>query len=73
VAGTPRAKRKKQARLRVGDRVSFQFGLDWVRGTIIEDRGNLAFGGKQLLRIRVPRSDTDDLIIELPADELRAA
>jgi hypothetical protein len=44
-----------------------------VRGTIIEDRGNLASGGKQLLRVRVRRSDADDLIIELPADQLEAA
>lgn len=73
MAATSRSKQRKRARLRVGDRVSFQFGLDQVRGTIIEDRGNLASGGKQLLRVRVRRSDADDLIIELPADQLEAA
>ena len=73
MADTRRAKRKKQARLRVGDRVRFHFVDRWVVGTIIEDRGNLAFGGRRLLRVCAPRIDAEDLIIELPADELRAA
>lgn len=73
MAATGRSNRTKRARLRVGDRVSFQFGLDRVVGTIIEDRGNIGFRGRRLLRVRVPRSDTDDLVTEVPADKLSAA
>jgi hypothetical protein len=67
------SKGKTLKHLRVGDRVRFHFVDRWVVGTIIEDRGNLAFGGRRLLRVCAPRTDAEDLIIELPADELRAA
>ena len=73
MAATDRATRKKRARLRVGDRVSFEFGLDRVVGTIIEDRGKIGFRGRRLLRVRVPRSDSDDLVTEVPEEKLSAA
>jgi hypothetical protein len=72
VAAARRSKRKKKARLRVGDRVRFHFVDRWLVGTIIEDRGLLA-AGRRLLRVRARRRDMDDLITELPADDLRAA
>jgi hypothetical protein len=59
--------------MRVGDRVRFHFVDRWLVGTIIEDRGLLAPGRRRLLRVRARRRDGDDLITELPEDELRAA
>jgi hypothetical protein len=73
MTATPRTNRPKRARLRVGDRVRFHFADRWLVGTIIEDRGLLAPGRKRVLRVRVRRSQGDDLITEMPADELRAA
>ncbi len=73
MAAARRSKRKKKARLRVGDRVRFHYVNRWLVGTIIEDRGLLATGRRRLWRIRVRRRDADDLITELPADDLRAA
>jgi len=72
MAAARRSKREKKARLRVGDRVRFHFVDRWLVGTIIEDRGLLA-AGRRLLRVRVRRRDADDLITELPADDLRVA
>lgn len=73
MAAPSRSRHRKRARLRVGDRVSFVFGLDRVVGTIIEDRGNIGFRGRRLLRVRVPRSDTDDLVAEVPEENVRSA
>jgi hypothetical protein len=57
----------------VGDRVSFEFAGRTVEGVIIEDRGKIGFQGARLLTVRVPRSDDEDLVLELPADRLKAA
>jgi len=72
--GTKRgSKQKLKRRLRVGDRVSFEFGGRRVIGLVIEDRGNLGYQGARLLAVRLPRSGSDDVIVEMQDDELQAA
>jgi hypothetical protein len=53
--------------------VSFEFGGRRVTGLVIEDRGNLGYQGARLLAVRLPRTDADDLIVEMTDDELQAA
>jgi len=61
------------ARFRVGDCVTFRFGVGLVKGTIIEDRGEIGVEGVRLFTVRVRRTDSEDLITEVAADQLRAA
>jgi len=56
----------------VGSRVSFVFGGRRVRGTIIEDRGNIGYKGRRLFTVRLKRWP-EDIVLELPAEELKAA
>lgn len=44
-----------------------------VRGTIIEDRGKIGFKGAHLYAIRFKRTSAEDMIVELPSEEFRAA
>ena len=62
------AKRKDQQRL--GERVTFRFGVTDVVGTIIEDRGPLA-AGKPLYGIRWRFDEGEDRYIELSEDEFK--
>lgn len=71
--GDPKRHKHTERRLRVGDRVSFRLGVRRVKGTIIEDRGPIGFKGRRLLAVRVRRRNSEDLVIEMPAEELRAA
>lgn len=64
---------RRSRRLEVGDRVRFRFGARDVVGTIVEDRGLLGAGGRRLFTVRVQLEATDELIFEMPADELQAA
>jgi len=73
VVARKRSKRARGASLRVGDRVSFEFGAGTVKGVIIEDRGKLGFKGAQLFTVRVKRTDAEDLVLEIAADRLNAA
>jgi hypothetical protein len=59
--------------LRVGDRVRFSFGGRRVLGTIVEDRGPLAAGGRQIFAVRAKLDLAEESVFELPADELQAA
>ena len=67
------SKRTRPARLGVGDRVSFTFGVDRVEGVIVEDRGNLGVGGARVLRVRVQLDPWNTHEFEMPEDEFRAA
>ena len=65
--------RKKSDDLRLGDRVRFQIGRNTFHARVIEDRGHLGVGGRQIVRIEVvPASDMDGEIerFEMPAEEL---
>ena len=48
------------------------FGGRRVRGTIIEDRGNIGYKGRRLFTVRLKRWP-EDIVLELPAEELKAA
>jgi hypothetical protein len=65
---------KKKSRFRVGDRVTFEFGTHTVVATVIEDRGYIGAGGRQLLRVRLPVEETDEFReFEVPAEEVKSA
>ncbi len=76
---TTKTKSKKRV-LRVGNRVRFPFGADEVEALVIEDRGNLGVGGRQIVRVRIlgredftePTSPAnfEDGNFELPAEYL---
>jgi hypothetical protein len=68
-----RVARKRPARLEVGDRVSFVFGVERVIGVIVEDRGGLGVGGKRVLRVRMKLDPWNTHEFEMPEDEFRAA
>ena len=59
--------------LHKGDRVKFSVGKAIFRARVVEDRGALGVGGRQLVRIELlPDDDTDGepRRFEMPADEL---
>jgi len=58
---------------KVGDRVRFQLGAHHVVGTVVEDRGFIGVGGRQLVRIKVEVDPTYMREFELPAALLTAA
>jgi hypothetical protein len=61
-----------QRRLRVGDRVAFSFIGRAIEATVVEDRGDIGVGGRQLVRIRMfSEMDDYDREFEMPAEELR--
>lgn len=57
--------------LRIGDHVSFVYGLKRIAGSIVEDRGKVGMGGRQLFLVEVPLQFGDPMRFELPADELQ--
>jgi hypothetical protein len=58
----------------VGSKVKLSFGGDDVVATVIEDRGPVGVGGRQLLRVRLDLEDVGDPIeFEVPAAEVRVA
>ena len=56
----------------IGDKVRLSFGNRTVTGTVVEDRGRIGVGGRQLFRIVVKTGD-GERALELPAEKLRAA
>lgn len=62
-------------KFKVGQRVRFRYVMERVSGVIIEDRGPLGVGGVQLytVRAKIGRAVPIEIVLELPADELRAA
>jgi hypothetical protein len=59
--------------LRVGDRVSYKIGLSVFHGVVIEDRGHLGVGGRQIVRIEIRPTNPGDFEVrqtEWPAEEL---
>jgi hypothetical protein len=60
-------------RLRVGNRVRFSFAGKRIRAVVIEDRGNIGVGGRQLVAIKMKESgygDAGERIFEMPAEDL---
>lgn len=64
-----------ERRFQRGDRVNFKFGLRFVEGEVIEDRGPIGVGGRRLYGIRFqPDVEADGtFVIELPAGYLGPA
>lgn len=58
-------------RFRIGDEVRLSFGNRTVTGMVVEDRGRIGVGGRQLFRIVVKMGD-GERALELPAEKLRA-
>jgi hypothetical protein len=67
---------KKQAivkpTFRVGDRVKFQFVTTPVEGVVIEDRGFIGSGGRQLVTVEIDEPDFH-VVLEMPSEELEPA
>lgn len=59
-------------KFRIGDKVRLSFGNRIVEGIVVEDRGRIGVGGRQLFRIAVKIGD-GERALELPAEKLRAA
>jgi hypothetical protein len=49
---TRKDKPTPRRRYRVGDKIQFPWGADMLQGLVIEDRGNLGVGGRQIVRLR---------------------
>ena len=67
------AKTARPHRFKVGDRVRFRFGGRSKLGVIVEDRGPIGVGGRTLYTVRARADRWNELVLELPADDLRAA
>src|SRR5262245_48931363 len=65
-----RTTRTKNGKFRVGDWVTFPYGLGQVVAQIIEDRGPLGFNRRQLYRVRLDMDSTEPHEFELPEDEM---
>jgi hypothetical protein len=57
-------------RFKVGDRISFQFGVTPRVGVIDEDRGPIGVGGRRLYRIGLEVEPGIEMHFELPEEEL---
>lgn len=57
-------------RLSPGQGVRFLYGTREVEGRVVEDRGDLGVGGRQLVVVEVPQTDGDPIRLEMPAEEL---
>jgi hypothetical protein len=58
---------------KVGDRVRFKLGAHRVVGRVVEDRGFIGVGGRQLVRVEVEVDPTYLRELEIPAALLTAA
>jgi hypothetical protein len=62
---------RKSQRIRVGEHVRVLFGPNPLVGEVVEDRGNLGVGGRQIVRVRIAmRDDEPPLELEIPAEEV---
>lgn len=68
-----RSTKARRKAWKVGDRVRFRFGASQVIGVIIEDRGPIGVGGRRLLTVQARIDPMNDIVLEMPAEELRAA
>ena len=62
---------KKPGPFKVGDRVRIPFGGGTVEATIVEDHGNLGFGGMRIYGVCFRVDDiTDEIYTERDADQI---
>ena len=62
--------RKTKARFKVGDWVSFPYGALMPIARIIEDRGRIGHGGRQLYRVELPIPDNEPDRFEVAEETL---
>ncbi|MEM1031794.1 MAG: hypothetical protein AAGN82_15690 [Myxococcota bacterium] len=59
---------------KVGAKVTLMFGGRRVDAIVVEDRGHLGVGGRQLLRVRLELEDgAEPIEFELPAADVQVA
>lgn len=69
------ASRRSVPVFRVGDWVSFRYGMRGMKAQIIEDRGRLGLNGRRIYRLRIDRVDPttgEPTSFEMPEDYLEA-
>ena len=59
--------------LQVGDHVRFLFRERMMEAVITEDRGNIGWKGRRLLRVEVIDEGAKGSVLELPEEELEPA
>ena len=65
-------KSRPKGLLRVGDRATLRFGFEDVPVEVLEDRGPLGVGGRQIVRIKLIQDPMDgEFETEVPAEELK--
>lgn len=58
----------------LGSRVTLEFGGREVSGTVIEDRGQIGVGGRQLLRVQIDiEGSSEPIELEIPAADVKLA
>lgn len=57
-------------RLRAGERVTFSYRGHVVQAEVVEDRGDIGVGGRQIVRVRFGEDASDIAEFEMPATEL---
>jgi hypothetical protein len=62
-----------KARFKKGDRVRFRWGPQSPEGEIVEDRGPIGMGGRQLYRIKFDIGSNQVMFTELSEEEMTAA
>jgi hypothetical protein len=67
------AVRTKRPKFRLGDWVTFQYGVRPVFAQIIEDRGPLGANRRRLYRIRIDWELNESTDFEMPEDEMEKA
>lgn len=64
----------KSTDLKEGQKVTVALGVDELRATVVEDRGHLGVGGRQIVRVELdePFAEVEEnLSFEVPAQELK--
>ena len=60
---------RRRPRIRVGDRVRFQFGLREATGVVVEDRGPVGVGGRQIVVVELDPGG-ESVRFEMPVADL---
>lgn len=69
------ASRRSTPLFRVGDWVSFRYGMQGMRAQVIEDRGRLGVNDRRIYRLRLNQVEPDSgepVTFEMPEDNLEA-
>lgn len=62
--------RRKKKGLKVGDRVRFRLGTRDVVADVVEDRGPIGVGGRQLVAVALVAEDGEVRKFEMPVEKL---